>query len=303
MSHIKLGDFILLTPCLQQVQKKYENLIIAVPPLLWELYSELRLFTKSISAADMPRFTEKYRDSLQILDLTFPLLDHVSIPTAHFKFSKSFFQTAQHATTSYAQALNEYFPGLDADFKTEPFLQLNTNADVLTEFGVQPFLYFTLHAGSDFAAKNWAPQNFERTCELILDHNPGLHGLSFVGPQDQELYQDRPKPTRFTSVKTGLRNVAHLLSASLLHIDNDSGVHHLAGALDVPSITVFGPTGPGTWGSMTKRNFIHWGAPSCASPCGGEYMTKCTNKVCLSSVEPKDLFTSAMKILSAYNHL
>ena len=298
MSYEKLGDFLLLTPYLQEIQKHRDDVTIAIPGLLYELYQEEKIFSDFIHNKEVIDFVNDNHP--QVLDLSYPLLKNLQLPDTYLRLEKEIFKIPQHATESYSQALRLWFKELSKDFKAKPFFNLDTDQEVLKRHKLKPFHYFTVHSGSDFPSKNWSPENFEVTVELILTKYPKLHCVNLVGPQDQEIFSNKRPPERFQTVREKLRDVAHLLSASLFHVDNDSGVHHLAGVIDVPSITVFGPTGPGTWCSMTDYNFVHWGGPACENHCEGEIMHLCTNKVCLTSVKPEYLIESADKILSRY---
>ncbi len=50
--------------------------------------------------------------------------------------------------------------------------------------------------------------------------------------------------------------LAGLLELSAGYLGNDSGVSHLAAALDLPSFVLFGPTDPRLWGPAGKRVVI-----------------------------------------------
>ena len=299
MTHEKLGDFLLLTSHLCELQQKNPELIIAIPSLLYELYKEEKIFSRFIHAKEAKQYAKE--QNLKILDLTYPLLDSINLPQDHWRLDKDIFKKPQHSIDSYSQALRLWFKGFPADFKAEPFLDLNLDEKVLMDNGLEAFQYFTVHSGSDFAPKNWAPDNFEKTIEMLVSRYPHLQCVHIIGPQDEELFKNKQSPIQLINVRLSLRDVAHVLSASLFHIDNDSGIHHLAGALDVPSITVFGPTGPGTWSSMTQYNFIHWGGPSCADHCNGSRMRTCSNRICLSSILPEHLLVSADRIIKGYH--
>ncbi len=303
MSYIKLGDFILLTPSLKEIQKHYPCVVVAVPDLLWDLYEELEIFERSIPALQAEDFRSSFNVKPVVLDLTYPLLlDRISISDDHLHLDAEVFSELIHSTKAYQKALIFYFPDLSLDFEAIPFIDINPAPKILAKYDLTPFKYFTVHSGSDFQPKNWSPKSFETTIEIILERYPELVCVSLVGPQDHELFELNPMPKNLKIIRTDLRELAHLLAGSLFHVDNDSGVHHLAGAIDVPSITVFGPTGPGTWSSITKRNFIHWGGAHCPNHCGGSKMIECEEKICLTSVKPAFLVESAEKILRAYNH-
>lgn len=303
MTHVKLGDFLLLTPYLQELQKIYPSVLIAIPDILYDLFDEQKIFSRFIHLKNVDRFLKNSKERFQILDLSYPLIQNLMIPESHILLNTSHFKKLQHSTESYSQALKEFFPQLSEKFQVTPFLNFNSQLKILNAYEVEEFKYFTIHSGSDFAPKNWSPDKFEKTVELILKKFKNLQCLNFVGPKDIDLFQDKEVPRGFRSIKANLKEVAHLLASSLFHIDNDSGIHHLAGAIDVPSITVFGPTGPGTWSSITKNNFVHWGGPYCPNHCHGMKAQECPDRVCLSSIQPEELVVSAERILSAYNHL
>ncbi|MBC7419183.1 MAG: hypothetical protein H7328_00510 [Bdellovibrio sp.] len=240
---------------------------------------------------------------LQILNLTFPLIDNVKVPLHHLRLDKNIFHQPQHVFYNYKEALAQWFENCFEDSTTaKPFLELNPSEDILRKYDLGIFQYFTVHSGSDCAPKNWAPKNYEKVINKLLEIYPKIHCVSLVGPQDTELFQNE-KSVRFHSIQTDIKEVTHIISGSLFHVDNDSGVHHLAGALNVPSITVFGPTGPGSWASLTSQNLINWGGAACDHHCGGEKMSECQQRVCLSSVQVDSVVKSADDILAQYSHL
>lgn len=242
MSHAKLRDFLLLTPHLREIQKIYPNVIIAIPDLLLELYQEQNIFAHFIGAKETDEFIRRHQPT--ILNLSYPLLEKLTIPKHHLQLDADIFKNPQHATDSYAQALQLVFPKFSTDFKAAPFFNFDVNHRILDKYRVEPFHYFTVHSDSDFIPKNWPAEKFEKTVELLLEQHSHLKCINLVGPRDQELFLTKRHIPRLQTVKTNLREAAHLLNGSLFHIDNDSGVYHLAGALDVPSITVLGTVEP-----------------------------------------------------------
>lgn len=291
-----------MTPILQSLQKIYSQFVVAVPDALFPLYLEQKIFSRMIPSKEIEFFEKKHQPS--VLDLSFPLLQGKPLPSHHFRLKKDYFFKAQHVFKSYIEALKEFFPQLSSTVRAEPFLKMDfVDNKIFSDLQVKPFFYFTVHSGSDFPAKNWDLKNFEEIVTKILQRYSSLQCLSIQGPVDLPLFENNLMPERFKVVKSDLKTVSQILGNSLFHIDNDSGIHHLAGAADVPSITIFGATGPGSWASLTERNFIHWGGPNCSTPCRGERLQECADRVCLSSVKADHLVPSVEKILSAYRHL
>jgi heptosyltransferase III len=88
-----------------------------------------------------------------------------------------------------------------------------------------------IHAGSGSAKKNWP----------FFDELMGT------------LPAARAIPTNLSLVE-----LSHLLRTSRAFIGNDSGITHLAAYLGCPTVALFGPTVPGTWGPIGRRTRIIW---------------------------------------------
>ena len=84
--------------------------------------------------------------------------------------------------------------------------------------------------------------------------------------------------------KTDLQNLAALIAGARAVVSNDSGPMHIAAALDIPTIAVFGPTdplktGPYGWRSNKKMIVLTGDAP--CSPCRKK---TCSKFVCMDMV-------------------
>jgi heptosyltransferase III len=110
--------------------------------------------------------------------------------------------------------------------------------------GIRPL---AVHPGSGGKRKCWPTRRF---AELVAR----LHAPVLVveGPADSEVCRELAEalPTsaplaRATDVP--LSRLAALLIESRGYIGNDSGVSHLAAALGVPTVAIFGPTDPAVW--------------------------------------------------------
>ncbi len=90
-----------------------------------------------------------------------------------------------------------------------------------------------IHPFSGSKRKNWPLENFQH---LAWDLNWPVEWTA--GPEEQ-----LAAATRFTS----LGDLASWMSGARLYIGNDSGITHLAAAIGVPVIALFGPTAPEHW--------------------------------------------------------
>jgi ADP-heptose:LPS heptosyltransferase len=69
-----------------------------------------------------------------------------------------------------------------------------------------------------------------------------------------------------------------------LFIGNDSGISHLAAALGIPTVAIFGPTDPKVW-SPKGRNIAVVRQEIPCSPCPQERFFQCRHFECLKGVE------------------
>lgn len=74
--------------------------------------------------------------------------------------------------------------------------------------------------------------------------------------------------------RTSLRQTMALLSRCRLLVCNDSGIMHLAAALEVPLVALFGPQSPVKFGPWGKRCRVIYSAFPC-SPCRQKFFTEC----------------------------
>lgn len=103
-----------------------------------------------------------------------------------------------------------------------------------------------LPAGS-WPAKTWAPERFAAAMDALAGEGTILWCW---GPGEREAVEAcraRMRGPSFVAPETGWQELAALLSRCSLWIGNDSGPKHMAVALGVPTVTIFGPTHPTTW--------------------------------------------------------
>ncbi|MCG3150047.1 MAG: Lipopolysaccharide core heptosyltransferase RfaQ [Verrucomicrobiae bacterium] len=112
-------------------------------------------------------------------------------------------------------------------------------ADLLFGFHTYSSTFKNMHR------KCWDRQNFADLIAQLHSRYPGARFLLFSGPHDEEVTKfiiarvdGRVIPVR----ETNLRRAAAIMQRCRLFITNDSGPMHLAAALRVPVVALFGPT-------------------------------------------------------------
>lgn len=104
-----------------------------------------------------------------------------------------------------------------------------------------------IHPGSGGATKCWPPEHFATIANEIACKTDCTVLIS-TGPADREI---APLFTDQTSAQIlpplPIRHLAALMASCTLYLGNDSGPSHLAAAVGVPTLSLFGPTDPRIW--------------------------------------------------------
>ncbi len=112
--------------------------------------------------------------------------------------------------------------------------------------------FAVLHVSPKFAYKTWSAPGW---AELVSWLNArGLEPLVAGGGSPEEmryvdsLMQDFPDNTVNLAGKIGLGALGYLLSRAAIYVGTDTAVTHMAAALGVPTVALFGPSNPVKWG-------------------------------------------------------
>jgi heptosyltransferase-2 len=96
--------------------------------------------------------------------------------------------------------------------------------------------------------------------------------------------------------KTAIADLPALLSRCHVFIGNDSGAMHVASAVGLPVVGVFGPTDPFGTAPVTTRCTIVQEKPYC-SPC---FLRRCpTDHRCMTKISPDSVVAAADAWLAA----
>jgi heptosyltransferase II len=147
-------------------------------------------------------------------------------------------------------------------------------------------------------AKRWLPDRFAAIADRIADNFP-CRIILLGGKSDHDIAEEVRKLARTDLINlagnTSLIEAMHLISQCRLFISNDSGLMHVAGALNIPTIAIFGSTNPATTAPLGNQSVIIRKPVSC-SPCLQE--TCPTDFCCMKLISVEDLFNAAQRFLS-----
>ncbi len=156
-----------------------------------------------------------------------------------------------------------------------------------------------LNPGASYGpAKRWPAQNYAELGRLLQERNKA--SILITGAADEDELARTiasflgTKPLVLTG-QTDLRRLAGLISQSALFVTNDSGPMHMANALGVPVIAIFGPTDPSTTGPfqdpavVIKKDTVCW-------PCS--YRECPFDHRCMTAITPEEIFTVCQRFVS-----
>jgi ADP-heptose:LPS heptosyltransferase len=142
-----------------------------------------------------------------------------------------------------------------------------------------------LAPGSGGREKNWPIASYQAIADWWRE---SFHGAIIVvlGPVEDER-GGFAAVCRGTLVARGLNlgQLSALLSRAHLYIGNDSGPTHLAAALGVRTVALFGPSDPRQWAPRGAKVTLVRSGLAC-SPCAVETMKSCAHRDCLGTLEP-----------------
>lgn len=146
-----------------------------------------------------------------------------------------------------------------------------------------------LAPGSGAKEKNW-PVRFFRAVAESWEKKLGGKVLVVVGPAEEDRNEDRCWGYARVMRGLDLGKLSALLARCDLYVGNDSGITHLAAALGVETIALFGPTDPSEWAPRGERVTVITRKVSC-SPCADSVRKLCWHRECLTGLSPSDVLT------------
>lgn len=282
-----LGDFLFTIPAMHKIAAVSEKISVCAPFALQGLIKK-QLPQYDIHPEDFIN-TANLSDYDKIIDLSnYP--SYRGDPGTHKMPFPSYRRIKQHAFRHYLDGVATLHPEIDNSFERFPYFRSQVAP---TE------KYFTVHPGAGFEAKYWPARKYGKLITSLLELFGDLQCRLILGPKDpkpEELFEEIPD--RVSIPKGNLEAIGDVLAGALFHIGNDSGMTHLAGAFNTPTVTIHGPTGPGTWMSFAEHKEVIWGKKGvCRIPCNYDVAISCAHRICLNSVTPERVLKHVLKLL------
>jgi len=283
-----IGDFILTVPVVAAIREKWQNAHIEVlgyPRIATlAIAPELAHAVRDISAKGMATFfadrgelDSGFRDYFgQFQQIISFLYDPDEIFSTNVKRVGRRYLAGihkpiepdppvkpHHATQQFVKVLESL-----ALYVAEPIPRLYPQQPerlIAIDFfrGAPPKPLVAVHPGSGGEAKLWPVENWAALCRWLSEEKKA-QVLIVAGEADQKQLADLQaklsphRPVVANNLK--LSQLAAVLEQASLYIGHDSGISHLAAAVGVRSLVLFGPTNPCVWRPLGPNVRILHGA-------------------------------------------
>ncbi len=156
-----------------------------------------------------------------------------------------------------------------------------------------------LHPSSAFFTKQWPTENFARIAETLSER--GLHPVAVASRNEREVLDELERISKIpitTFDNLTLPEITALAAKAHLFVGNDSGIAHIAAAVETPTVVIFGSSNRNHWRPWTNApNEIVYEEFAC-QPCPGYECREFGDARCIGNVPPSAVFTALERILS-----
>jgi lipopolysaccharide heptosyltransferase I len=156
--------------------------------------------------------------------------------------------------------------------------------------------YALLNPGAAWPNKRWPPDRFAALARVVRERH-GLASAVLWGPAEQPLAEEIVAASAGAAVlspKTTIADLVALARDSALMVSGDTGPTHVASALGVPIVGIYGPTRPSRNGPWSPHDVT----VSRADVCQCHHLRQCRLKtMCLEDIQVAEVLAAVEKRL------
>ena len=156
-----------------------------------------------------------------------------------------------------------------------------------------------LHPAAAFDTKQWATENFARVAEFL--HEKGFSVVAIAARKEREVLENLKKlagaPVTIFDDLT-LPEITALAAKAKIFVGNDSGIAHIAAAVQTPLVVIFGSSNINHWRPWTDAPNQIVQAKMACQPCAGHFCAEFDKPECIRRVSVLQVTDAAEKILA-----
>ena len=200
-----------------------------------------------------------------------------------------------YVDTDSDKSICHYFDGLD---QSRPIIGLcigNADPSLTNRW---------LRVGRVFP-KAWGITKMHNLLDLLI--KDGNQIVLIGGPQEIPLLEELTEFLKLPQVinlvgKCSIKQSIAAIKRCTCSIGIDTGMQHIAGALSVPTISIFGPTNPKNHGAFSTCSYFVEHDVDCKYCYGTENYIHCKHRRCLTEITPQQVMDTVYQVLDYENN-
>lgn len=200
-----------------------------------------------------------------------------------------------YVDTDSDKSICHYFDGLD---QSRPIIGLcigNADPSLTNRW---------LRTGRVFP-RAWGITRMHNLLELLV--KDGNQVVLIGGPQEIPLLEELTKFLKLPQVinlvgKCSIKQSIAAIKRCTCSIGIDTGMQHIAGALSVPTISIFGPTDPKNHGAFSTCSYFVEHDVECKYCYGTDNYIHCRHRRCLTEITPQQVMDTVYQVLDYENN-
>ncbi|MGH7846564.1 MAG: glycosyltransferase family 9 protein [Candidatus Binatia bacterium] len=299
-----LGDFVCFLPALEKIARDCEVDLLARSDYAGIL-SE-RIHVESLERREISRLFSEEAESDAALRIFFSVYGRIyswmgsrertflrslrSVSQGELRCFSFQPETPMHAVDYYLSCVGGVFAPQESRALLRPCSRAVVWARKYAgEHGLEEKKVLIVGPGSGAKEKNWPAAAYRKISAAWERQSDGV-AITVLGPAEEENAEISREFETEGHVLRGLNigQVAALLCQSHGYVGNDSGLTHLAAAMGLPTVAVFGPTDPTRWAPRGARVILLSRQIEC-SPCDYAAMKNCPHRRCLTSLSTEEV--------------
>ena len=202
-----------------------------------------------------------------------------------------------HAVDWYIEVLKVLNVPIRWDFEWMP-RRKEVRAGIESKWPVRNGSWILFQPGARWLNKRWPVGHFGRLAQLLVSRRPDLRIGILGSAQEAGLAEAvaayAPGACLSLAGKTSLPEMVEWIRASRLLITNDTGPMHIAAALGIPVVSLFGPTDPRRTGPYGQIDKALAASLQCA-PCMKSRCFHSKHMECMDAINPLRVADEAWK--------
>lgn len=165
-------------------------------------------------------------------------------------------------------------------------------------YGIDDEQIALIHPAAAFDTKRWSTENFAKVIDFLASRN--IFSVVVTTPKEENLIDEISQKTStifqdFTDLT--LPEITALAARAKIFIGNDSGIAHIAAAVQTPSVVIFGSSNVNHWRPWTDApNEIVYEKMPC-QPCAGYFCKEFDKPKCILSVKVENVTNAIEEVL------